>query len=501
MSGLYPSHWPSDHGDIQRTQCSLKAGLPRGFDPDKISIKKNSELYYPVFMYMRDHDELFVYGRGTALGAPSYLAKVDPLSLVIKQRYELPFALYVGGAVVHENGNVYLIHGRSLYTFEGGDLDRVQELELPAMNGVLTCYNGMTVSSEGYLLVKGWSMDRRDAQVFSAPLKLGALLIATACAAIIPMRYFLPQLALLPALLAGVLLTTAQLKSWSGGFSWRKFLSMSDNGALFSMDPDTLEIVDKVVPSERMGFARITLTPTALEGGGELGGDLVLIPGDTQLHAWRCRGGSLTPAQGFGDTYRSADDGSYTGCGPTIMGDDVFFTDNVAPIELTKNSYRLYTKSMSGGGELRHAQLSRGAPGFNFWSNAVSPAHGLVVSWDTLGGWVEARDSSTLELVWESESRTSDCVVIGEDAGHVYTAHYDYDLTLQDYLTAFGPRPRVSNIPKSLRIFDLTTGDTIADIALGLTAPCMSMIIPGLNDDVFVGMRDGLLRVGSQASS
>lgn len=506
-AGLYPSLWPCDHADTERTQCVSGAGLPAGFDPAKARVDRNPAVYYPVFMYHRDPEELYVYGRGKAVGKPSYVARVNPRTLEVSQRFELPFAIYVGGAVMHANGNVYVVHGCTLYRFLGGDLDKVQSVGLPLTNGLFSCYNGVTVASDGHLLVKGWAIDIRDREVLDAPIRLGVALLALVLITTLPLIYLAPAMAVLPPLLVALALLAVQLKAWRTGFSWRRFMAGNSDGLLISIDPESLEEADRFIPTERLGFARITVTAEPPSSPSEAQpapaardqADLVTIPGSTRLHAWRIHRGRLTPLKGFGDKYREPRDGSYAGCGPTIVGPDIYFTDNVAPVGLTTPSYRLFRKDLAGSRPMKQVQISRGTPGFNFWSNASSPANRLLLSWDTLGAWVEARHTPSLELAWLTKGRCSDCVVVVEDRGYVYLAHYDRDMSLKDYLTAFGPRARAADNKKELRVLDLHTGEERFRVPIGTTAPCMSMILPGNNDDVFLGTRDALIRVSAGA--
>lgn len=95
--GLYPSLWPCDHGDVQRSQCAEGGGLPAGVKVADLKSITNPVLHHPLFMYTRNSDELFVYGRAEGFSKGNYFARVDALTLEVRERFSLPFTPYVGG--------------------------------------------------------------------------------------------------------------------------------------------------------------------------------------------------------------------------------------------------------------------------------------------------------------------------------------------------------------------------------------------------------------------
>lgn len=160
--GLFPTLWPADHGDTARRKFVVDGGLPAELDPDRIRTIVNPDLPYVQWMYTRGQAERFVYGVPGAPGQKAYFAKIDARTLEIRQKRELPRSLYIGGALIHRDGHVYLVHGPRLYRFDDGDLDCATEASLPSVNGVFTQYNGMHVTEDGMLFVKGWAMDRHE---------------------------------------------------------------------------------------------------------------------------------------------------------------------------------------------------------------------------------------------------------------------------------------------------------------------------------------------------
>ncbi len=80
-----------------------------------------------------------------------YVARVNAFTLEVEQKVTLPRGLYIGGLLVHSNGNVYCMHANTLYTFWAGDLLNCTVTELPAvhLNGKMVQTNGMLVTQDG----------------------------------------------------------------------------------------------------------------------------------------------------------------------------------------------------------------------------------------------------------------------------------------------------------------------------------------------------------------
>ena len=147
--GLFDTLWPADHGDTARRKFVTGGGLPAALDPARIRTISNPELPYVQWMYTRGADERFVYGVPGAPGERAYLAKVDARTLQIRQKRFLPRSLYIGGALVHRNGHVYLVHGPRLYRFDQGDLDRFTTIPLPPTNGFFSHTTACTSPKTG----------------------------------------------------------------------------------------------------------------------------------------------------------------------------------------------------------------------------------------------------------------------------------------------------------------------------------------------------------------
>lgn len=180
-ASLYPTHYPTERKNLNGSNTLRNVGLPRDARLEDLEIDR-IDMPYPSLMYTRNRNEIFVFG-GTSLiienyveqidGQPTgdnvsapYLAKLDPttdeLTTVPLDRGKgLP---YLGGALVHEDGFVYVISQAHLYKFEPETMDIVESIELPVRDEG-TVYNGLITSRTGELIVKGVSFQSGDAEL------------------------------------------------------------------------------------------------------------------------------------------------------------------------------------------------------------------------------------------------------------------------------------------------------------------------------------------------
>lgn len=504
--GLYPTLWPCDHGDVQRSQCSVGGGFAPGVKQEDITSVTNEELYHPLFLYTRNSDELFVYGRAEGFRKGNYFARVDSKTLEVRERLRLPFTPYVGGGLVHENGDVYLVHGTKLYHFAQGRLAAAQVRDLPLVNGFFTVYNGVTVASDGRLITKGWAVTREDVPVVPrrqiALMLLGLLLMVGGI--LVALVY--PEQRLQGVFLASVLplLVLGGLRRTHT--SIRRFLGQAQPGVVVVIDPETLATISQITPPERMAFGRMSLMRTQ-GGGAEILGmtpatppvsgqtEWVVMAGDTQVHRMKYDGGTLTLDPGWTELYRKEGDGSTMASAPTPYGDGVYLMDNVSPGRLTAPHFRLFRKALYRQDPIQCQDIGHGKTGFNFWTVAINTSLHHVITWDSLTGQVSAHTTSRLERVWETTAHSTDCITVAGDRGHVYTAIYDGVLGLADFRRMFDVSPPGEGFHKFLLVLNAATGEEILRYPLGQTAPTMSMIMPGIHGDVFVGTRPGLVRV------
>lgn len=179
--GCYPTTWPVDMANGNRSSCITDAGFPA--QPDSALIAYSSiQLPFPVFCYSRDPDEVFVMG-GTPLilynyckaietGSPTapgstylsqftpYLAKINPSSLntQIVSLNGGNAINYIGGALVHANGFVYAVAAGRLFKIQSSPFQVVTAVNLPTSGlAQLNVFNGLSVSRSGRIIAKAYN--------------------------------------------------------------------------------------------------------------------------------------------------------------------------------------------------------------------------------------------------------------------------------------------------------------------------------------------------------
>ncbi|NJL56364.1 hypothetical protein HC928_15200, partial [bacterium] len=76
-AGLYDTAFPTDRADLNGGKTGLQGGFPRGTTVDDVAVEL-IEMPYPVILYTREPDEIFVFG-GTPLGIEDYVSRADGL--------------------------------------------------------------------------------------------------------------------------------------------------------------------------------------------------------------------------------------------------------------------------------------------------------------------------------------------------------------------------------------------------------------------------------------
>ena len=180
-ASLYDTAWPADMANLNRSNSVVNAGLPRDVTAETVAIE-SVEMPYPVFAYTRNEDEVFVIG-GTSFVLDQYVDNIDGLGrLGLLDGQSAPhitkynpftgeqthLALdrgegmdYVGGALIHANGYVYVVFQSHLYKIEPDTMtiDRSVALPLaPGLSARSTIYNGLSTSSTGELITKYWTL-------------------------------------------------------------------------------------------------------------------------------------------------------------------------------------------------------------------------------------------------------------------------------------------------------------------------------------------------------
>jgi hypothetical protein len=178
---LYDTAWPADMANLNRSNSVVNAGLPRNITAETVAIE-SVEMPYPVFAYTRNENEVFVIG-GTSFVLDRYVDQIDgwgSLGLFDGQsaphitRYN-PFTGdqirieldrgegmdYIGGALIHANGYVYVVFQSHLYKINPDTMTIERSVDLPLAPGFFarfTIYNGLSTGSTGELITKYWSL-------------------------------------------------------------------------------------------------------------------------------------------------------------------------------------------------------------------------------------------------------------------------------------------------------------------------------------------------------
>jgi hypothetical protein len=176
-ASLYDTTWPVDMANLNRSNTVVDAGLPRDATSRDVSVE-TVEMPFPVFAYTRDEAEIFVVG-GTPLITSNYVAAIDgqpagtsPLMphltrldtgtgkarrLDLDRGSGLP---YIGGALVHANGFVYVVSQAHLYKVDPDTLRIVRSVDLPvpAASPTGAAFNGLTAAASGALITKSFSL-------------------------------------------------------------------------------------------------------------------------------------------------------------------------------------------------------------------------------------------------------------------------------------------------------------------------------------------------------
>lgn len=184
--------WPTEHADAWRTHA-VAAGLPRAVKGMKLEASSVSLPPAPVWGYVGEGDDVYVIGGAPYLldmftrmiqGASSkrvgpmvieslrysrsvtpYLAKIDVDTMrseVVLLR-EGESVNYTGGVLVHGNGSIYAVSRSVLYRLDPDSLEIRDSKELPLAPGKsgkpnkMTAYNGMALTRNGDLILKGWA--------------------------------------------------------------------------------------------------------------------------------------------------------------------------------------------------------------------------------------------------------------------------------------------------------------------------------------------------------
>lgn len=186
-ASLYDTVWPVDMANLNRTNAVVGAGLPRRAACEDVRVD-TVEMPFPSFAYTRDLDEVFVLGGLSSL-LSEFDAKIDglPPGRAVREPHLTKYVPqtgettqldltrgrgfpYIGGALMHENGYVYVVSQAYVYKIDPATMTIVEGAELPlapAPGDDFTIYNGLSASRTGVLLTKFFTANT-DASTFMA---------------------------------------------------------------------------------------------------------------------------------------------------------------------------------------------------------------------------------------------------------------------------------------------------------------------------------------------
>lgn len=149
--------------------------------------------------------------------------------------------------------------------------------------------------------------------------------------------------------------------------------------------------------------------------------------------------------------------------------------------------------------------------GFMFWSVTIMPeisspstsrAVGLALVWDSAGRTVQARDIQNIQRVhWMKENIIqADCLTALPNKGHIYMTDYDMGpLLTNEWLGATtGKIERYrEGSQKYFLVVNAVTGEELVRKSMEPYARGInpSLLVPGANNDVFLGSQKGIIRV------
>jgi hypothetical protein len=445
-AGYYETVWPSEHTDLWRSHAVSNVGLPADFDPAKLTVTTAS-LNLPVWGYTRAKDEVFAIGgspfmleiftqmikngsngSASSIAALSeaniraaaeesrnsvpYVARINPLTMDVTQLdlTEGSTINYTGGLLMHENGFVYAVSRSYLYKIDPEKMLIAAKAPLPLVGDTTeqnfwTTYNGLQVLASGELVIKGF--------------------------------YFVD--------------------------------SVSVNGWLLLVDPDTLEI--DVQQSEALSSARLTIEQAA-DGSATL-----YQVNATQSLRFKITDNGFLLDQAWTRGYRTEGDGTTQASSPLLFGKvgKVIFANNTAPGVTTPIS--LYDQPVKVDDlpvKLEGINaFDSDLPGFNFFMVAGDPFETQILFYydpinDLIGAHTVLSDG-TLQRLWERNGvyKVSASPAIVPDRDLLYIDNYQ-------------------NGTDSFVVLRLSTGDELASVSLPANLPTIGTIFLGMNDDVYI---------------
>jgi len=430
-AGTYPTTWPVDMANLNRTNTVVNAGLPAGFDPKRLRIE-SINMPFPTFTYTRDKDQVFVlggvpyildmYDSDIKTGDPGrphpvyynksipYLMKINPFTLDTLS-VQLNGGLgsnYVGGALVHENGFVYAVVKAQLFKIDPSNMHILASLKLPLPGSGNTVYNGLAVSANGNIITKS------------------------------------------------TIFGTAK----------------GDNSFIL-VDPDSMQIKFKL--------AQETASPRLTLSNDSLGNEYVYHLNLNYTYRMKILKDSLALDSLWMAAY--APYGTIDNEEPTspviaynkvhYTTNTVFSADNAMKIFWQDTDRVYYNDRDTLGGKYMFKDTIKA--GYNFFHLSIDDVvTKIIIGSDQGNGTIAGlriNDSNKLEHIWEKNYNLSARPAIVADRKMVYLNHFEHssDSEGSDYFI----------------VLDLETGKELARIKTPATSPTIATVVVGMNNDVY----------------
>eukprot|EP01099_Mayorella_cantabrigiensis_P001231 TRINITY_DN1519_c0_g2_i1.p1 TRINITY_DN1519_c0_g2~~TRINITY_DN1519_c0_g2_i1.p1 ORF type:complete len:530 (-),score=86.10 TRINITY_DN1519_c0_g2_i1:44-1633(-) len=514
--GLYPSSWPSEHGDNQRSKM-YPGGLT--IDPskplqDQVNIVESPTgvTFDPQMIYTREKNQLYVFG-GRIKGR--YFNRLNAETMEIEQEYLLNDAPYPGGALMHENGYIYVINGNILRKFRDGDITEsqlVKKVTLPDINGFFTCANGIVTLENVLLVIKLFAMNYMDYVRLLSRILIGRyykrfFLVLGLCF----LEYFLRSQSFLATLLvtllvmagAAMLLFDAIVPLEKARWRFRKFFQIQ-HGILILVEPENLKIVSQHILEDKCSFPRLSVSKRKDNK------QHVTVLGDcnAQQFIYNYDDDSFTENKAWEKPYRLLHARSSRGTGPCTIGRNVFFTNNTYTEGAYCDNYTLWKANVDDASVYKKFEFTPvGKQGFMWWSVVSNPIINGALAWDTLNSRLICFDYD-LNILWEPNRvnekgekvplvlRPHDCIVMSPKGGHIYLTevHKTFDSPASLFVDYF-----TREFAKDFVVLDARTGTEIARLSLSKKiTPRACNICIGNNDDVIVGLGDRMVRISNK---
>ncbi len=148
--GYWPSRWPGEDGEPQRTQAP-RSGPGLGLRPGEHLEVVSRDAVAATMVVLRDPGEAYLLRHTGGPEAVSWVERIDPVSLEpVERSRDLPGGpTWPGGLAVHANGSVYVGFGNHVHRL-GPDTALIGSRRLPRERP----YNSFVVLPDGHLVTK-----------------------------------------------------------------------------------------------------------------------------------------------------------------------------------------------------------------------------------------------------------------------------------------------------------------------------------------------------------